>query len=247
MNKHTHKTVSAKDISMLEKEVVALHQKIDHTRNLYTSLEKQLQTVYKAYVNEIRPFHLRYLQIVREINQYKQRNITTAEDKVEKNETEVTDETSIQPKTIMQTKELVAKEELLEFLVWVIDEDSKKDRKLLAKMTALSEKQTTCLGDMLERIPCDILIKSIADDETDISARHSRLKSWHEALKKQLSAIETKLLDLQRNDKFNLLKQFEQGVSAWKLFIKHETDEYQKRIQSVEDELKRMTDRTNDH
>ncbi len=251
----TH-TVTMNHIEKLEKDVGVLHRKITDIRARMAPLTEKMEKAYEEYQNAIRPFHFQYLQIISDIEllgrgtgkgpkeDYKGRSPGNKEQRsTEEHDAEPGGPMNGRKGNIIRNQEFVRKEELLEFLVWVLDDQSKDNQKLLGNLTGMIEMPSVRLADMLERIPPVLLGQSARVDEEDLPGWYDRLQTWREALNQRMITLEWEEGKLQNNDKYKLVQQYEQGGAVWKTFINNEMDKFKRKIEQAEAELKTITDR----
>ncbi|QTA78704.1 Uncharacterized protein dnl_09340 [Desulfonema limicola] len=244
--------ITLETIMQVQKEVIILHEKVNTIRSRMIPIQEDMEKAFQEYQNEIRTFLLRWKQLDFEIKNRKQKPRDTDEKyktlddekKPERNpEDNKNPEAELKtdlPKPIRKTREEERKEELLEFLEWVLSDQSKENEKLLSNLIRMNEKPSLGLADMLERIPSTLLEKQIAEDEKNLLGWHTRLKNWHNALSQRLSIIEDQEARMCSDQRYALLQQKKQGTNIWNSFLEYHRQKLKIKIRQLEAELRKI-------
>ena len=242
-------------IERLQRELFELHHAIQEVRARMIPLQEEIELASQEYDVAIRPLYLRCARLEIEITRLQQPSMMDEQRTKDKRSEELEDKTEKQngtaslhqttvPVTIQQNQEAINKDQLLEFLVWVLgDQTDTRNRKLLGTLTQMNEKESTKLADMLEQIPSDFYVKPMGDDENNLLKWHIRLSIWHDALNQRLALLQSEEAKQRNGERYDLLQQYRQQ-RTWPAFLETQRQQYQVRIQQLEEKLRQYSQNT---
>ena len=256
MKLYAPNAITFKAINQLKEDLVSLRQKIEAIRSRMAPLKEKMERAYQEYQAATRPLFLRVRHLEDEIKNYKektQKGTKAGEGPIDGSGsgagsgsgpkgsgTGTGRHKPARPKGTRNTKEAERKEQLLEFLVWVLDDQVDKNRRLVGDLTEMNEEMKVQLADMLELTPTTLFDKQMGDEANNLRSWHERLSAWHEALARRAERLEQEELKQHSGDKYTLFQQYEKGPDVWQAFIENVSHRFRIKIQQLEAELREL-------
>lgn len=254
MDTRRPQTITLVEIHGLQKTLASLHLEIQAIRARLAPLAEEMDRAYQEYQAGIRPLYARYVQLDAELR----RRQSSSQNERQPQPDEVMDASAdkkgatssptdrktpkpAQPRSIGQSQEAVHKDQLLEFLVWVLEDPTDQaNLDLMGALTEMNQKQSVRLADMLEQLPADLYGVPMGGDEDDLPGWYERLETWHQALSQRLDRLQKDEATQRRGQKYELWQQYHQGPRVWSAFLDKQRASYRMRVQQLEAELRNM-------
>jgi len=238
-------TITQTEIDALLGQLQELRQQIAIARKTIAPLETNLAEVYdefQAVVGGLRRQSMRLQAEIATLRAQIDRFSHDQDDTLEQDESddkllyvkeEATDSTPVDP-------EAVEKDLLLEHLFRVLDPMvNDEDGELLANLQGLCSDPTASLADVLEELPWGIVWTTRSLQE-NLANQHCRLTIWEQALKRQLENLNRATERLQKDQRYGLWQQREQGTDNWRTFLNQCIEQQQDQNDELQAELESL-------
>ena len=245
-------------IDTLQDDLVGLHGKVLVIRKRMEPLEEEMEHAYQEWIAAVHPLVVRANQLAGELARRRAPQRTekpSGSDDPEGDSKEGTptpdrptptaSRLGTTPKPAgtdpgpRQSMEAVHKEQLLEFIFWVIDDqEDEADQMLFIHLEEMNDDGAVRLADMLEQIPEEKYRELMGDDEDDLPSWYGRLQVWRQALDRRLKELERTENRQRSGVKHDLWEQYQQGPPAWQSFLVNERNRLQQQIQRFEARLR---------
>lgn len=278
-------SVTLEHIQQLENELVALHTGIRAIRAEMAPLNDEIERANQEWHDAIQPLLLRARQLAGEISRRRasqlppetERDESEDEDRAEREKPQTgagktpdvpssTQPITARPQSARDRQQAGQKDQLLEFLVWVLaDQDDRRNQTLMSTMTEMSGNRSVQLADMLEQIVDDLCALQLEDEEDALGAPqdpawtiawfyeqhagaeednphlwYERLSIWREALKQRHDQLGTSRRQQRSGERYDRWLQYHQGRHVWQSYLENQRYQMQRQIEKYEAILRSM-------
>lgn len=278
-------SVTLEHIQQLQNELVDLHTGIRAIRADMAPLNDEIERANQEWHDAIQPLLLRARQLAGEIGRRRTSQLAPETERVkpededraerEKPQTAVgktpdvptsTQPITARPQSARDRQQAGQKDQLLEFLVWVlVDQDDRRNQTLMSTLTEMSGNRSVQLADMLEQIVDDLCTLQLEDEEDALGAPqdpawtiawfyelhasaeednphlwYERLSIWREALKQRHDQLGTSSRQQRSGERYDRWLQYQQGRQVWQSYLDNQRYQMQREVQKYEAILRSM-------
>jgi hypothetical protein len=275
-------------IDELQNELIDLHVRIREVRAEMKPLQDEIKLANDQWNGAVQPLLLRARQLAGEISRRQATEVSSETSDGGKDRPQERDQgadpdsvrgkeeaaqissqpISAQPKSVRGRKDADQKEQFLQFLLWILDDQSDtKSQMLMSTLTEMGDKGSVQLADMLERMVDDLLDLALIDDQDALGVPkvpawtihwfyeqhtaeeqkrlllwYDRLSTWHEALKQRFEDLTQAEANQRKSDDYARWCQYHQGPDVWKSYLANQRAQAQRLVERYEVRLRSMSD-----
>jgi hypothetical protein len=277
--------VTRDDVRKLEDELVDLHTAIRAIRAAMAPLNEEIDRANEEWHAAIQPLLLRAKQLAGEISRRRASRLQPkpppdesqdegqagqarpqTEAKKTPGTTTPAQPISARPQSVRDRQEAGQKDQLLQFLVWVLaDQGDRRNQTLMSTLTEMSGNRSVQLADMLEQIVDDLCNLQLEDEEDALGAPqdpawtiawfyqqhagaeednmhlwYERLSIWRESLKQRHDQLEASERQQRSGDRYDRWLQYHQGPHVWQSYLEGQRSQMQRQVAKYEASLRSM-------